>query len=236
MIRKALAFAIGFGLLSSAYATQWSAGGGAFLGSYFGGGVKASFFGMTLLEINYPHTGGGFYGFVDGQYVEFSGGLTFAGGKMDVKSGMGDLFGGGGWDDDDDDFDLGIPGVGDDIKTSFTFLNFGLLLKYPIEMSESMTLFPAAGINYSHCMSAKLKAGGMEEEAEDSGDLSRLWFKFGGGADFELSEKMYLRTTLLYGIGMKNKLEKDLVDMGDGLFNTVTQHGIDIKAGIGFKF
>jgi len=229
MIRKALAFAIGFGLLSSASAVEWSAGGGAFFGNNFGGGVKLSvpFLG-TLLEVTTPYAGGGFYGFLDAQYVEVSAGLMFCGGKTKVK---GDLFfdfdDDDFWDDDDDFWDDDI-----EFKTSGMLLNIGVLAKYPIAKSESMTFFPAAGIEYSVCLSQKLE----DIKNDDAGDHSRLWFKFGGGADFALGEKAYLRTTLLYGIGLKNKAEKDIIDETGGMLSAVMSHGLDIKVGVGFKF
>ncbi|MDR2728247.1 MAG: hypothetical protein LBB56_03880 [Chitinispirillales bacterium] len=254
MVRKALAFAVGFGLLSSAYALDMSGGGGAFLGSNFGGGLKASFPGITLLEANTPYTGGGVYGFLDAQYVEVSAGIMFTGGKIKLKSDLNDLgdFGGGEFDDDDfddDEFDdMFNDLLAGEPKTSGTLLNLGLLFKYPFPASESVTLFTAAGFEYSICLSQKIE----DEKLEKAGDNSRLWFKFGGGADFELSKNIYLRASLFYGIGMKNKLEKDLGKFANDMLEymddemgglaefisvkAVTAYSLDIKAGIGFRF
>ena len=62
-------------------------------------------------------------------------------------------------------------------------------------------------------------------------DFNTLWFKFGGGLDYDLSETMFLRSSLLYGIRLSNKIEKDWEDGGD----TRLGHGLDIRVGVGFR-
>jgi opacity protein-like surface antigen len=147
---------------------------------------------------------------------------------------------------------LGIFGGGGDseVKTSFgsstedfSFmgLDIGVLGKYPFTISEKLSVFPLLGITYRVALS--VKSGG--EKSDDPGDNSALWFKFGGGLDYALTEKLYLRGSLLYGIRLANKFEKDLEDsykaLGSGLgmdvsTKTLRGHGLEVKIAVGYKF
>ena len=64
--------------------------------------------------------------------------------------------------------------------------------------------------------------------------------------DIALTEKMFFRSTLLYGIRLANKTEKDAADLYPDLFallgmpnvtaDTRLGHGLTVNLGIGFKF
>ena len=102
------------------------------------------------------------------------------------------------------------------------------------------------GIDYEVSVSGKLKYSNGAEYAFDgasdgsggtrpkSGDLSALWFKFGGGLDLDLNQSLYLRFGLLYGIRTANTLEKDGANTS---LNAGTRlgHGLTFRAGAGFR-
>jgi len=215
----------------STVSAEMSVGGGGFFAGNFGGGVdgevSVSAGGQSVnmtMDVKMPNVGGGVYGFFDVEYAELSVGLFLGGGAWEVeakaagqsnKQKIGDL--------------------------STVELDLGLLLKYPVALSGSMTVFPAAGINYQLCTSAKMN----DTEADEPGDLSRVWIKFGAGGDFYLSEKLFIRPVLLYGIGLENKMEKDYRDMINSQLqsalgaspnvDTKLSHGLTVKVGVGFK-
>lgn len=214
-MRKALSFTVAFGLMSSVFALDMSIGGCGFLGSNFGGGIKIDLSDGTNAKVTMPYNGGGINIFFDAKYVDVSVGSMFAVQKMKnvVTDGK----------DYSEKIDL--------VEGLFLTLNLGLLVKYPISLSETMKLFPAAGIDYESRIS------------DHNEKMNRLWIKFGTGADFDLSKKMYLRSTLLYGIGLKNKYEDDFcnsevfIDQVGiwGEPSVILSHGLTAKVGIGFK-
>jgi len=202
-----------------------SAGGGAFFGSDFGGGFKASMMGESM-SVETPYFGGGVYGFFDLTYAELSIGYFMGQGKMKAK----------GMSDDGDDSSE---------TSKLQSLNFGVLLKYPFQISEKFTIFPLLGIDYQSVLSAKIDGKDIDEYTEGefkAKDFSALWFKFGAGADLSLTDQIYLRLNLLYGIRTENKFEKDMKDrlailsLLGGKTETILGHGLTAKVAVGFKF
>ncbi|MDR1468699.1 MAG: hypothetical protein LBT00_05340 [Spirochaetaceae bacterium] len=79
---------------------------------------------------------------------------------------------------------------------------------------------------------------GLDDKGEP-GDLSALWFKFGGGLDYSFTEKIYLRFEALYGLRLANKSEKDAKDQYQDYgadADTLLGHGLTVKLGVGYKF
>ena len=199
-----------------------SAGGGGYFTSAFGGGYEMSYMGMPL-GIELPFMGSGIFAFIDATYVEASAGFFF--GAIEVK-GTGAAI-----------------GAINSVKIDFTSLTLGLLGKFPFRTGEKTALFPAVGIEYNAVLDAKLQDLSV---LFDAGDLSHLWIKFGGGLDFSLTDRLYLRGTALYGIRFESKMEKDLVDLikfslaYEGVsgisVDTVLSHGIQLKFALGYKF
>ena len=205
-----------------------SAGVGGFFGSDFGGGAEASkTVSGTEIKMNtkMPYFGGGGFVFLDATYAELS--LGFFGGSGKVKQTI-----------------EGIPGMSSSSEADVSIMNFniGLLGKYPIGISEKLTVFPLLGIEYDVCLSAK--TGGSK--VDKPGDFSALWFKLGGGVDYDLTEKIYLRFEALYGLRLKNKFEKDTETAYSALFQssrisdpetkTLLGHGLTAKIAAGFRF
>ena len=117
-------------------------------------------------------------------------------------------------------------------------LQFGAYFKYPIVMSERIVLFPTLGIDY-------------EMNVNDSENLwwDDLWFRAGVGMDVFFSDRLFLRTHLIYGYGI-------MIGTDDSIFGSLNQainyyagyywydpftansysHGLLVKVGIGFMF
>jgi opacity protein-like surface antigen len=199
-----------------------SAGAGALIGGDFGGGIDASQSGYSI-KYEMPYFGGGGYAFFDATYAELT--LAFFGGGGKVKGSE------TGSETEEDDW-------------SITNFNIGLLGKYPFAINDKLSLFPLLGIDYHICLSAKIDGKEYKNSDGDEapGDFSALWFKFGGGGDFALTEKIYLRLEALYGIRLANKAETDLKDqfkdMGfdEGDIKTLLGHGLEVKLAVGYKF
>jgi hypothetical protein len=67
-----------------------------------------------------------------------------------------------------------------------------------------------------------------------------LWFKFGGGLDYDITSSLYLRGEFLYGLRLVNKAENDmkdsLDDQGASDIKTRLGHGLTVKFAVGSKF
>jgi hypothetical protein len=190
------------------------AAGGAFAQVSVGAGgnlaVGWDSFKRSDLESATTTTGGGFYAFLDATYVEADIGLLF--GSRKLKGSYETYFGRVSWEDD---------------GANVSILTLGLYGKYPIDLG-GFTLFPILGIQLDVGLSAE--DDGVKYESEDVADLlNRFWIKFGVGADFNLSEQLYLRPSILYGINFGTKLGRDF-DAESAFY-----HGLDIRVALGFR-
>jgi opacity protein-like surface antigen len=182
-----------------------------------GGFIGGDFGGGVKVDsssLETPYFGGGVYAFFDATYAELSLGFFGGGGKMKPA----------------------------EIDWSIMSLNIGLLGKYPVSIDSKLLVFPLLGIDYQIVTSSKDKDGNDLKFGEDSGpgDFSALWFKLGGGLDFAVAEKLYLRFEALYGIRLANKFENDYVkdykDMGSDDVTTRLGHGLTAKLAVGYRF
>jgi hypothetical protein len=158
-----------------------------------------------------PYFGGGGFAYFDATYAEVSVGFFVGGGDM--------------------------KGGGSDKPWTLSALKLGLLGKYPIALSDALTLFPALGIEYDVVLSAKIdgtKVDDVDGMDMKSGDFSALWIKAGAGLDVQLTEKLYFRGEALFGIRLSNKFEKDMID--DKGADAVLGLGPTVKLGVGYKF
>ncbi|MCL2281698.1 MAG: OmpA family protein [Fibromonadales bacterium] len=165
----------------------------AFFANDFGGGVKMPEININKIKIPSAETKNPWTG--GGTKIFFD--FTYA------ELGLGMAFGNG-----------DLP---------FTAIDFSLLGKYPIELSENTSLFPAIGIDYLQ---------------DIDGDYSALWFKFGAGMDFAVNEIIFIRPALLYGIRQANQWEKDAAKpvISDGKKGSaLLGHGFTINVGVGFR-
>ncbi|GMO67413.1 MAG: outer membrane beta-barrel protein [Treponemataceae bacterium] len=154
--------------------------------------------------------------------------------------------------------------LGEENSTDTMALRVGVLGKYPFALGKKITLFPLLGVDYEMALMSKnhdTGKGAIDTSGNDdpvnartaNGDdstqfeqNSTLWFKAGVGADFVLSEKLYLRAEALYGIRLPTQNEIDTGDLDIvyppfmGTKNCdvleLIGHGLDVKLGLGFKF
>jgi len=198
-------------------ASKISIGGGALFASDFGGGVT-----FDGGQIAMP-----FYGF--GGFLTFD--VTYA------AISIGYMQGGGKW--------KGPNSVNPDSLPDMTrsMLNIGVYSKYPnIALGKNINVYPILSLNYELAVSGKLeyKSGRkyMFDERNEDGyaadALNALWVKVGGGADYYLTQSVYLRAELLYGIRTADGYEQGSVDKHDAE-KTRLGHGVTVRAGAGFK-
>ena len=189
---------------------QLSAGGGAIVDlAWFGlvdGSQTDGFEGLGWETL--PGFGG--FVFFDATYLEAS--IGFSGGKLNY-------------------FETPWKSRTEEVSGSFTALNFSLLGKYPFEFGK-FSIFPMLGIDYQLFLSAKLE----DEEYDDPSELNILWFKVGVGGDFALTEKLYLRGTLLFKFSpIANKFAKNVVASLDSAKPSLSVGGT-FKLAVGYKF
>lgn len=191
-----------------------SAGGGLF---YAGNYKEAEASRKTALIEYSPYAKSdlsafGFFGFFDATYFEVNLGYFFGPGEMNLVV------------------------FSDDVV--FTGLIIGVFGKYPF-IFDKFSVFPLLGVEYQLFFSGRYKGPGMSTDPED---YNAFWFKFGFGADYALTETLYLRGEFLYGFRPNNNAENDLesnyiaayspalsVDQGVG-------HGPSLKFAVGYKF
>ena len=191
-----------------------SAGAGGYFTSDFGGGYEYTV-GSNLYENKIPYYGGGGLVFFDATYVELSLGFFAAGGSFKMYC-DGTQF---------NKYDM-----------SRTGLDIGLLGKYPFALGEQFTLFPLLGITYRRFISVKTDLPAFYVPSS-AGDLSVLWFKLGAGADFTFTDHIFARLGVVYGIRLKNKWEKYLVNEDYGHNMKIRLgHGLDVKLAVGYRF
>jgi hypothetical protein len=235
-MKKAALFALALGIAASVSAEDiaMSAGGGLFFGGDFGGG--ANYTGSDADIIGYdqfvaPLYGWGLHAFFDYEYLEA--GLSF-------------YWGGGRWSQ--------IKGSDKTpIHDASTFsINIDALGKYPVDIMENMRGFPILGFAYHIVLWGEgglTKSWGGAEAFDGKGgapkafDLSALWIKFGGGIDYAVSERIYIRPELTYGIRLANsyesnvlskeiKVDENTVRGANG--NPRLGHGLTLRAGVGY--
>jgi len=162
-------------------------------------------------ELKYPWNAVGFYAFWNNKYVELSTGLHFGFGAFKAS---------------------GIGGFSASEDFSTSYLSIGVMGKWPFAIGEKLVLFPALGAEYYIGLSGKVDGDSLDDPA---GDLSHVWFRLGGGIEYNLTDKLFLRGTLLFGIRTKFDLEDQITDRLYTWDRTVG-FGSVIKVAVGYKF
>jgi len=236
-MRKAILGAMVAGLIlgaaaSEAAAQEWDIGVGWMYSSNFGGGYKSPAVDNTnnssyTLEAATPYSGYGAHVFFATTYAEASVGFLFAKYLWKPKETRGTVETGG-----------VTTTTGKQETVSTINLNLGLWLKYPYNLITNVfTLFPIMGVDYELCGSITSTSKGAAAYApSDANNLSRTWFKAGAGFDINLSERIYLHSVGLYGIGWKNSTERNLVKSYGGAADTKLSHGPTGRLGVGYRF
>jgi len=200
-----------------------SLGVGGLVGGDFGGGYETSYdygYGKEEFIEKNPYFGGGGFIFVDATYAE----LTLA------------FFGGGGTSEQTSK-ETGDPDYTTKDDFSVTSFNIGLLLKYPFEVGEKLSVFPLLGFDYAIAITVKID-GKEPTGLISSGDFSAFWFKLGGGLDFKFTDKLFLRGEVLYGIRLENEYESLMVEWESASgwdAKSRLGHGLTAKIALGYK-
>jgi len=191
-----------------------SAGGGAFFANDFGGGLDWG----DGVQVTMPYSGGGAYLFFDAVYAEAFFGISGGGGKWESGN---------------------VSATDTTVLPDMSrlYFNIGVFAKYPVAVGN-IKLFPLAGIDYEASISGKLVTN--EEYPFDGKDgrydanaLSAVWFKFGGGMDAALGQKLYIRAELLYGLRGTNKFEETEAKNAGKNAKTKGAGGITARVGAG---
>ena len=195
-------------------------------------------------EVSHRSFGGWF--FTGARFFEFS--LGVLGGSVNA---LGDGWRSGGWDwsppvepppDDngdwwDDDFspygnviwqsDSGRESVGMEGYPIFT-LNMGFNWRIPFDVHDRITVFPILGLG----LEVVIATGLIEPWGFfDSLAFTSMRLNFGGGADFELTERMFIRVQLMgyYGLFFGGLL------FPQDSHNFPNMFGLTPRIGIGFR-
>jgi len=100
---------------------------------------------------------------------------------------------------------------------TITSLDFTLLGKYPIEISDSFTFFPLLGAGYNYVLSVKRDGKDAYEGVSErsASDWSTFRIHVGVGGDFNFTDKIYLRGQLLGNYAFASKAMKDNAEDGE---------------------
>jgi len=148
----------------------------------------------------------GFYGFFDLTYAEVD--VSYAYGKLTTVSSQGDFR----------DYDSRVWQLG------LTFLG-----KYPFELGD-FTLFPLLGFNYNVIVS-HITAGKADPEP---GKWNQLGILAGVGADFDLTDDLYLRGEGMFHLRLPSTFMKEAASGWDG--SATLGMGPRLKFGVGYRF
>jgi opacity protein-like surface antigen len=122
-------------------------------------------------------------------------------------------------------------------------LRGGAYLKLPFTISNMFTLYPLLGADYELFLTAlkdddrdaKFPVSAGTQDASPMEALSTVSFKLGIGLDTFFTDHLFLRTELLYGLRLPNKLEQYQDDVYTNVDSKLF-HGGDFKIAIGYRF
>jgi hypothetical protein len=82
---------------------------------------------------------------------------------------------------------------------------------------------------------AKFPVNADTQDAKAMEALSTVWFKADAGLDVYVTDHVFMRGALLYGVRLTNKMEKQLLDTRQEA-DSVLGHGGDFKIAFGYRF
>jgi opacity protein-like surface antigen len=208
-----------------------SAGAGGFFANDFGGGVETSgnipSYGAVGAKMEIPNSGGGAFAFFDATYVELS--VGYFSGIVKAKTSV--YY--------PPSLPVPLPSYNINGNYKLSTLNIGLFGKYPFTINDKFSLFPLLGIEVSFGLSSKCKDGEEytipDGDKTPSKDWSAIWFKAGVGGDYSLTDQIYVRLNLLYGIRGPNNVEGNASFPGEKS-DTILGHGLTAKLAVGYRF
>jgi hypothetical protein len=132
--------------------------------------------------------------------------------------------------------------MGQDIVVSMTHLGFSVLGKYPIPVGP-VVLFPLVGIDYQLFLSGKY-ASTTVDRSDLPSDYSDMFDAFsivaGVGADYYLTDALYIRGSFTWNFKLDSKFEADLrktaADQGWDEYLTIFTSGPRLRVAVGYAF
>jgi len=128
-----------------------------------------------------------FGAFFDATYVQVGVGYASSVGNMNVKA------------------EYGGQSASQELDMQYGMLYFSLLGKYPFAVAEKITVFPLAGIEYLSLLSAKSNGTDVPSDMIKEMEMDDFYLVLGGGADFMVTDKIYVRPSVTYGINLTGK-------------------------------
>jgi hypothetical protein len=240
MGKKLLVLALAAAVAGGAFALEipeieFSAGGGILLDAGRIGGVRdeATFpEPYQAMSWDYPwatnHIGFGAFGFVDATFAELSVGFHF--GSVSHTGGGGENGGGS-------------------MSGTFTALDLTLLGRFPFHIADGLAAFPLLGVGYNIVLSSNI-SNGETYSWENPGEFGTFRIHLGGGVDFDLTDKLFIRGSLLgsYRFAptvMRNDADEARRDAQAAIagiegasynVNARGGFGVKVRIGVGFRF
>jgi opacity protein-like surface antigen len=174
---------------------------------------------------------GGIWGFFDATYVEADMSLIFTSYGQTVKM-------------------PNLPNLSSSLngpqkhRYTITQMNLTILGKYPISLNDKLTVFPLLGIDWQIALYNNdgqlyedfkiVKAMGYD--VPNLGEFwNCFWIKTGVGADYSITNNLYVRGEFLYGIKLNSKNDTDNARYWAENLKGVA-NGPSVKFGIGYRF
>ena len=122
--------------------------------------------------------------------------------------------------------------MGETLRVTMRALEINLLGKIPIDMGN-FSLFPLAGVGLNIPLSDRVSVGGVSVTLSGSDTVLNpsLSLIFGGGADFYVTERAFIRPALLFGLNFKPIGSDWWDDM-----NTVRSFSTRLRVSAGVRF
>jgi opacity protein-like surface antigen len=186
------------------------------VGGLFNAGLGGDFdmgLGGSKISTSQTYLGGGGFAFLDATFVELGVGFAYNSQTSEATTEI-----------------TGFPSVTAETTGSFTAIDISLLGKYPFELGP-VVLFPLVGADYKLVLSSETEGN----NDDDASDQSIFGILAGVGADYSLTDALYLRCEFIYNIFLPStsKTYEDLIDadIDIGLI-----HGPTVKLAVGYKF
>jgi opacity protein-like surface antigen len=139
-----------------------------------------------------------------------------------------------------------------------TLLGISLLGKYPFALNGRWSVFPLAGIEYSIALVERRQPDGdkvydradglLASDRDKDGNpyplsaWNSLLVKIGAGADYVLTQRLFMRGELLYSFRLQTEYETGALEMVKDMFNASAPQyygltsGPSLKIALGYRF
>ena len=140
-------------------------------------------------------------------------------------------------------------------------LGFSLLGRFPFRLSERFTVFPLLGMDYQISLMQRRRQDGhgyvydrtnppegiidhpdLEGGTFNLSDWNAFFVRIGGGAEFDLTDRLFLRGDLLYGIRLMTGYERRSLELMQYLAGDPSpslgglSSGPSLRLGVGWRF